>query len=446
MYVRTSKVVRRDVNAKRKQTKKHKNATLRISEQVVVNSTTCPSCKGKNLVRGLKYRDIGNLPPQVKRPRAKRAFDLVVSPSGIRRKVIQCQTSFHRCEDCGDVFVPWRHQRLAKHFHGLMSWVMYQHVAHRISMKKIEVMLREFFGLQVLDGEIARIKSQMAQYYKSTYRDLLRRLLSGSVLHVDETEIKLRNSKAYVWVFANMEEVVYMHRPTRQAHFLKKMLDSFDGVLVTDFYSAYDSLNCRQQKCLIHLMRDMNQELLANPFDKELQSVTQPFGSLLRSAVESIDKHGLKRRYLKKHDWEIGKFFADLDQMVLVSDAAKSLQERLIKNRSKLFTFIGADGVSWNNNCAENAIKHFAYYRHNHKGQLTERGLNDYLVLLSLFQTCRYKGVSFLRFMLSKQRLLLHPFKRKSRKSRQMKVEVYPKGFTPLFATASGSSDVPEHD
>jgi len=37
----------------------------------------------------------------------------------------------------------------------------------------------------------------------------------------------------------------------------------FRGVLVSDFYAAYDSPNA-QQKCLIHLMRDINQELLNN--------------------------------------------------------------------------------------------------------------------------------------------------------------------------------------
>ena len=32
---------------------------------------------------------------------------------------------------------------------------------------------------------------------------------------------------------------------------------------------------------------------------------------------------------------------------------------------------------------------------------LKESGLSDYLVLLSICQTCRYKGVSFLKFLVS---------------------------------------------
>ena len=107
--------------------------------------------------------------------------------------------------------------------------------------------------------------------------------------------MKLQTGKGYVWVFTNLEEVVFMYRPTREGDFLRELLKDFHGVLVSDFYAAYDSIECPQQKCLIHLMRDMNQELLNNPYDDELQSITRPFGALLRSVVETVDEHGLKR-------------------------------------------------------------------------------------------------------------------------------------------------------
>jgi len=55
---------------------------------------------------------------------------------------------------------------------------------------------------------------------------------------------------------------VYLYKPTREGEFLRELLKSFHGVLVSDFYSAYDAIECPQQKCLIHLIRDINQELL----------------------------------------------------------------------------------------------------------------------------------------------------------------------------------------
>jgi hypothetical protein len=109
---------------------------------------------------------------------------------------------------------------------------------------------------------------------------LLRKILSGHLLHVDETEVKLQQGKGYVWVFTNLEEVVYMFRPNREGDFLRELLKDFHGMLVSDFYAAYDALSCPQQKCLIHLIRDLNQELLNNPYDDELKAITCPTGEV----------------------------------------------------------------------------------------------------------------------------------------------------------------------
>src|SRR5690349_11172497 len=246
------------------------------------------------------------------------------------------------------------------------------------------------------------IKSLMAGYYRRGYRRLLDKILSGPALHIDETEVKLKTGTGYVCVFASPEEVVFLYRPTREGDFLKKLLKDFKGVLVSDFYTAYDSIDCPQQKCLIHLMRDMNQDLLNNPFDEELQSVTGQFGILLREVVTTIDQHGLKRCHLKKHDRGVAQFFEALVGQSFRSEAGEALRQRLLKNRDKLFTFIQHDGVPWNNNNAENAIKRFAYYREDTSGVMKETGLTDYLVLLSLCHTCRYRGISFLKFLLSR--------------------------------------------
>ena len=138
---------------------------------------------------------------------------------------------------------------------------------------------------------------------------MLARIVASPMLHADETEVKLRTGKGYVWVFATLEEVVFMYRPTREGKFLHDLRKNFEGVLVSDFYAAYDSLGCHQQKCLIHVIRDMNQEVLNNPYDIEIQSVTQPFAALLRSIVATVDEHGLKRRHLQRHAGEVHEFF-----------------------------------------------------------------------------------------------------------------------------------------
>ena len=90
-----------------------------------------------------------------------------------------------------------------------------------------------------------------------------------------------------------------------------------------------------------------------------------------------MDQHGLKRRHLEKHKPDVERFFSQLGGQTFHSEAAESLRTRLNKCREKLFTFIEYDGVPWNNNNAENAIKRFAYYREDTVGLMKESGVEQ---------------------------------------------------------------------
>jgi hypothetical protein len=272
----------------------------------------------------------------------------------------------------------------------------------------------------------------------------MERILSGSLIHGDETEVTVKKvGKGYVWVLTNMEEVVYMYRKSREGDFLHDVLKDFRGVLVSDFYAAYDSLPCEQQKCLIHLIRDMNTDVKANPWDEELKALASGFGTLLRAIVSTVDQYGLKARHLGKHRRNVDKFFQSFKEHDLRSEVAEGLRKRLLKHQDKLFTFLGHDGVPWNNNTAEHAVKQFAYYRELADGQMSEDGLNEYLVLLSVYQTCKYKGVSFLKFLLS-QETDIDVFREKGGKKRPVSgVELHPEGFRSPLASRKRLEAVP---
>jgi Transposase IS66 family len=194
-------------------------------------------------------------------------------------------------------------------------------------------------------------------------RHLVNRLCHGQLLHVDETKVHLRHKDGFVWVFANMEDVAYVYSDTREGNLVQTMLKDFKGVLVSDFYAAYDSIQCPQQKCLIHLIRDLNDDVLKHPYDEELKKLVLAFTVLLKAMVESIDRYGLKSRFLKKYLVSVERFYRQLSQSNLQSDTAVKVKERLEKNRDKLFTFLSYDGVPWNNNNAEHAVKPFAELR-----------------------------------------------------------------------------------
>ena len=78
--------------------------------------------------------------------------------------------------------------------------------------------------------------------YQGTYEGILRTIVKGRLIHADETQVSIEGKRAYVWVFTTLEEVIYYYTETREGDFLHELLREFRGVLVSDFYAAYDAL------------------------------------------------------------------------------------------------------------------------------------------------------------------------------------------------------------
>jgi hypothetical protein len=189
-------------------------------------------------------------------------------------------------------------------------------------------------------------------------------------------------------------------------------------VLISDFYTAYDSLSCEQQKCLIHIVRDIDDDLLKNPLDTELKDMTQKFGTLLRTIIQTVDCYGLKSRHLRKHKPAVLRFLESVVSRDFSSELATKYKKRFQKNGAKMFTFLDHDGVPWNNNNAEHAIKRFAKFRVHADGRFTERSLREYLILVSVIETCEFNNVNVLKFLLSKEMTLKALFKMAGRRAK----------------------------
>ena len=105
----------------------------------------------------------------------------------------------------------------------------------------------------------------------------MKRLCSGRLLHVDETSVSVRGVSCYVWVLASLNEVAYFYTSTRESDTIHALLKNFSGVLVSDFYAAYDAIDCPQQKCLIHFIRDLNKAILEHPYDVGLKRLARTY-------------------------------------------------------------------------------------------------------------------------------------------------------------------------
>jgi hypothetical protein len=379
-------------------------------------------------------------------------YDLCFGNFSVKRWVVKHVYQTYYCWRCDLIFgLEKRFQTKLKFGWNLVTYFVYQTIQLRIPQRIVTLSINQLFGYDLRYNTAHQFKSRAAEFYKETQRGILARLVEGDLVHADETKANVKGKLAYVWVFTNLREVIYLYADTRDADVLHATLAGFKGVLVSDFYAAYDSLDCPQQKCLMHLLRDLNDEVLDHPYDDELKDLVKGFGSLVRPMVETVDRYGLKRHFLRKYRKFVDRFYKGLGKVSYHSEVALKCKDRFEKNRHKLFTFLDYDGVPWNNNNAEHAIKAFAALRSVMEGTSTRAGVEEYLTLLSICETCEYQRLSFLDFLRSGETDIQafaenHPKRRGlSRRSRfekwpEPQVQYYRKGGDGVSEQAVGTS------
>jgi hypothetical protein len=104
---------------------------------------------------------------------------------------------------------------------------------------------------------------------------------------------------------------------------------------------------------------------------------------------------------VRAYTWRAAAEFVEhVVDMKCGTEVGLALKKRIKKNKDKLFTFLNYDGVPWNNNNAEHAVRAFTRLR-NAINTSTSKGTREFATLLSIRQTLRYRGTGFLQFMRS---------------------------------------------
>lgn len=332
--------------------------------------------------------------------------DLVFSRNGARKRLVKYVGQKASCPICGYSYLPPVISRLKRRMfgHSFLSWVAYQRVVLMLPFGPIKQTLAVLFSESVGKSTICKFMHQMASDYSHTATLLSRHILKSPFVHVDETKISIQGRNWYVWVLTDGKHVVFHLTDSREANVIQKVLDGYQGVLVSDFYGGYDSMPCRQQKCLVHLIRDLNDDLWKHPFLTEYEMFVSRVRDLLVPMFADVERFGLKKRYLHKHMKFVDRFYRQsIEGVTWVSDIIQTYQKRFLRYRESLFLFLSENGIPWNNNMAERAIRQLAVQR-KISGSFFVKGATDYLTMLGIAQSCRFQDKSFLRFLLSEKK------------------------------------------
>ena len=175
-------------------------------------------------------------------------LDLLFLPTGCKSVIIRYVGPLGRCPLCKNCYLPPAIKRLEKRIFGsnLISWVVYHRIVLRLSYRLISKAVEDLFHETLVGTQAEQLVAKSAREHARTEARLLERLLWSWHLHLDETKISIRGVQQYVWVITNGNHVVLRLSETRETHMLRSLLDSYKGVIVTDFYAGYDNFPCRQ--------------------------------------------------------------------------------------------------------------------------------------------------------------------------------------------------------
>jgi len=253
IFLRTEKKVQRAIKKQKRNSKLYNKPDKKVNLSLI----RCPYCRSKDLVKIYTSE--------------KLQIDMVFMKQGIKKQAILYYGGVSLCNNCKMKSYPTDMKRLPMYGHNLMIWSVNQKIQYKQSSVNIIDFLRDSLKIEVSTTQMTRFKEIVARKYVSTYKEIISEITKSELIHIDETMGRIKGIDGYVWVFANYDSVYYEFRETREPDFLKDLLEDFKGVLVSDFYTGYDSLECKQQKCLIHLIRDLNEDFLKNQFDIEFK-------------------------------------------------------------------------------------------------------------------------------------------------------------------------------
>jgi hypothetical protein len=238
---------------------------------------------------------------------------------------------------------------------------------------------------------------RLAKVLTPWYEQLKKDALSSAVLHGDETGWRVNGRTHWLWCFSNSDVTYYMIDRSRGSPAINEFFQEFfDGVLITDFWAAYNAVSCAdRQMCLVHLLGELKKVAMYKDSSGDWAAFSKKLKRLVRDAIrlwrrrEEFDEttYAWRRKRIELRLRELIERQWDNSQ-------AKRLRKRLDRYEDYLFTFLDKPYVPFDNNHAERAIRPAVIMRKNSYTNRSDKGARTQSILMSIFRTLKQRNAN----------------------------------------------------
>lgn len=257
-------------------------------------------------------------------------------------------------------------------------------------------------------------------YFSGIYRKMHEKILSSRLIHCDETPFKVVHdgrsptAKSYMWVYHTPGQYgtppvyLYDYRETRKTEHPREFLKGYKGILVTDGYQVYHTLqdehpeDLRVAGCWAHAKRKFAD--ICKSQGKSGGSGTVASEANARIAafyhLDNMTKgKGAEERLRMRQDSIrplVNEFFAWAKETITKVDRSSATGKALlycINQEDYLRCFLDDAVIPLDNNDAERSIKKFVIGRKNWVIVDTPGGATASAILYSVAETAKANGL-----------------------------------------------------
>lgn len=275
----------------------------------------------------------------------------------------------------------------------LSAWL---HYGLGTTTSQIVSVFNHHLRMKISDGGLSQIWHRLADVLRPWADAIGERCLAAGVLHADETGWRTNGELWWLWCFTTPDDTCYRLHEKRGHEALDEFFKvQFDGILVSDFWKAYDRIATRHQKCWPHLLRDLTAVEETRDDDGDWPDFAGKLRRIYADAIrldlarDEIDPEAFSRRRDKLH----GRMGA-LAHDDWTNPHARRLAKRLDKYGEPLLTFVDHADVPSSNNHAEREVRPAVLMRKVSYGSQSLRGAATRATLMTVFRTLHRRGLN----------------------------------------------------
>jgi transposase len=332
----------------------------------------------------------------------------VVEVVPARLRVTEHRLAVVRCHSCGRTTqgeFAGRVRSGVRYGSGVKARVLYLQQYQLLPYQRTSEAMRDLFGCRVSTGTVANIVRECAAGLVKTELQIKQGLRCSSVIHADETGLRINGHLGYVHVASTDRLTHYASAPHRGQTAISEInvLPRYRGTCVHDGWLAYTHYTrCRHALCGVHLLRELTyfEELSA-----ETKTWASPLKELLLEMKREVERvreggeHRLPQAELKSLTQSYERLVAEGLQASppagvpeQVCKQARNLLLRLERRKEEVLRFLVDFSVPFDNNQAERDLRMIKLQQKTSGCFRTEDGARRFCRIRSYLSTARKQG------------------------------------------------------